>query len=406
MSVIGRNNHMKKVILLVAMPDSVHVARWIKQLDPICWDVHLFSSTGSLEIHAELRGVTLHSPLFARSTRRINSVDGAAPFSFVSHGFDFLLRRVLPSLMLGLRTRRLNSVVKGVRPDLIHSLEIQAAGYLTLDAKKKFEGPFPPWLVTNWGSDIFLFGRLQLHTLKITEVLANCDYYSCECQRDLELAHKFGFNGRMMPVFPNAGGFDLKGIEITRNQIAPSARRLIMLKGYQNWAGRALVGLRALSRCSDVLAGYTVVIYSAPSDVLLAAELFSSESGIPVRIIPPNTPHQEMLSLHAQARISIGLSISDGISTSFLEALAMGSFPIQSCTACVSEWIEHGISGMIVPPEDPDIIEMAIRKVLEDDELVDKASEINWGTALERLDSNLLKQKVELMYSEILQNKT
>lgn len=112
-----------------------------------------------------------------------------------------------------------------------------------------------------------------------------------------------------------------------------------------------------------------------------------------------------MLSLHAQARISIGLSISDGISTSFLEALAMGSFPIQSCTACAAEWIEHGVSGMIVPPEDPDIIEMALRTALEDDALVDRASEINWRTALARLDGSLLKQKISLMYSQILQYK-
>jgi glycosyltransferase involved in cell wall biosynthesis len=112
-----------------------------------------------------------------------------------------------------------------------------------------------------------------------------------------------------------------------------------------------------------------------------------------------------MLSLHAQARISIGLSISDGISTSFLEALVMGSFPIQSCTACATEWIEHGVSGMVVPPDDPDMVEMAIRTALEDDELVDRGSEINWQTALRRLDGNLLRQKVAQIYSEIMQDK-
>ena len=32
----------------------------------------------------------------------------------------------------------------------------------------------------------------------------------------------------------------------------------------------------------------------------------------------------------------------------------MGSFPIQSDTACADEWIEDGVSGLIVPPEDPD----------------------------------------------------
>ncbi|MBW1897870.1 MAG: glycosyl transferase family 1, partial [Deltaproteobacteria bacterium] len=103
-----------------------------------------------------------------------------------------------------------------------------------------------------------------------------------------------------------------------------------MLKGYQGWAGRALVGLRALERCADILAGYEIVIYSASKEVLIAAELFSKSTGVQTTIIPEGTPHHEVLKLHGKARISIGLSISDAISTSLLEAVVMGSFPIQS----------------------------------------------------------------------------
>ena len=94
--------------------------------------------------------------------------------------------------------------------------------------------------------------------------------------------------------------------------------------------------------------------------------------------------------------------ISDGISVSMLEAMAMGSFPIQSCTACANEWIEHGVSGMIVPPEDPDIIEMAIRMALSDDELVNRAAEINRRVVQERMDSDRLKQEAIEIYSRIL----
>jgi hypothetical protein len=394
---------VRKVILLIAMPDSVHVARWLKQIDSTQWEVHLFPSTAGTEIHPELGGVTLHSPLFSWLTKKVNATTEPRAHSMVSFGLDFFFRKTFRNYVHGYKVRRLCKTVRMIRPDLIHSLEIQAAGYLTSDAKRQFQGQFPPWLITNWGSDLFLFGRLQQHKARIVDALKQCDYYSCECDRDLELAQKYGFTGQLMPVFPNSGGFDLPSIKLDRFRIRPSARKLIMLKGYQNWAGRALFGLRALNRCSDLLTGYTVAIYSAPPDVVIAAELFSSESGISVQIVPINTPHQEMLSLHAKARISIGLSISDGISTSFLEALAMGSFPIQSCTACVGEWIENGVSGLIVPPEDPDKIETAIRTALSDDDLVDYAAQLNWHTVTQRLDDALLKQKVALMYSKILQ---
>ena len=77
------------------------------------------------------------------------------------------------------------------------------------------------------------------------------------------------------------------------------------------------------------------------------------------------------------------------------------SFPIQSCTACADEWIVHGVSGMIVPPEDLAIIEMAIRVALNDDNLVDSAAELNWKTSQKRLDGNFVKQNMIDMYSRI-----
>lgn len=393
---------MRKTILLVAMPNSIHVVRWIRQLESQNWDVHLFSSTGRAGIHPEMEGVIFYSPLTLFASKIGKPQPDAGAPSFFSKVVDYINRHILDSLVPDRRAKQLLKLIRRIRPNLVHSLEMQAAGYLTLEAKQQFHGTFPPWLVTNWGSDIFLFGRLPEHKTKISEVLANCDFYSCECKRDVKLAWQFGFSGQTMPVFPNTGGFDLAGLAIERNQIQTSARKVILLKGYQNWSGRALVGLRALYRCADILTGYSIAIYSAAPDVIIAAELFADETGIPVQIIPNNTPHQEMLSLHAQARISIGLSISDAISTSFLEAMVMGSFPIQSCTACADEWIEHGVSGMIVPPEDPDIIEMAIRTALSDDELVNKAAEINWQIAQERLDDELLKQKTNDMYSKLI----
>lgn len=407
---------MRKTILLVAMPDSIHVVRWISQLAGQGWDIHLFSSIGGgvVDLHPEMEGVTFHPPLLSRASRIDKTRPRKENRSFVSRAFDSLRYRIVDSirrrayqyLMPDIRVRQLLKVIRRIRPDLVHSMEIQAAGYLTLEAKKRYGGKFPSWLVTNWGSDIFLFGRLPEHKPRIREVLESCDYYSCECERDVSLARQFGFRGQVMPVFPNTGGFDLPGLEIERKLVPTSARKVILLKGYQNWAGRALVGLRALRRCADILEGYSVVVYSAyPAypDVMIAAELFAEETNIPVRLVPNNAPHREILSLHAQARISIGLSISDAISTSLLEAMVMGSFPIQSGTACANEWIVNGVSGMIVPPEDPDVIEMAIRAALSDDRLMDEAARINWQTAQERLDCGSLKQKTFDMYARILQ---
>lgn len=384
---------MKKNILLVAMPNSIHTVRWINQIPPQEWTIHLFSSTGIETTHPKLSGATLQYPVLSKWRNRLQQLG----FPKIAFMIDWI-RRHYELRFPNYRVVALNNIISQLRPILIHSIEMQSAGYLTLEAKKKYRGKFPPWIVTNWGSDIFLFGRLAAHCNTIREVLSYCNYYSCECQRDVELARSFGFNGTTLPVFPNTGGFNLNDVSRFRKE-KTSDRRLIMLKGYQNWAGRALVGLRALERCAELLTGYEIAIYSGGPEVDIAAELFSQNTGIRVRLIPKDTPHHEILKMHGESRISIGISISDAISTSLLEAMVMGSFPIQSCTACANEWIEHGVSGIIVPPEDPDIIERALRNALTDDELVNKAAEINWQTALTRLDDVKLKKQVAAFYS-------
>lgn len=105
--------------------------------------------------------------------------------------------------------------------------------------------------------------------------------------------------------------------------------------------------------------------------------------------------------MHGQARISVGLSISDAISTALLEAMVMGSFPIQSRTACADEWIEHGRTGMLVPVEDPEQVEEALRIALKDDDLVDSAAAANLDTARRRLDQRIVKSEMLKFYATV-----
>lgn len=281
-------------------------------------------------------------------------------------------------------------------------MELQNAGYLTWAAKNQYLKKFPKWIVTNWGSDIYLFKRLRDHVDRIRAVMASCDYYTCECQRDVELAKEMGLKGEVLAVLPSSGGFDVERAIKFRKAGLSSDRRLLVLKGYQGWAGRSLVGLRAIELCADKLQDYRICVYLANKDVKIAAELVSHSTGIPIDFMP-YCSHDEMLQVYGQARIYIGLSISDAISTSLIEAMVMGAFPIQSCTSCANEWIISGESGFIVPPEDPEPVAAAIRRAILDDELVDRAAERNLQVARERLDIGVIRPKVISMYQQVFE---
>lgn len=389
-------------ILLVAMADSIHTARWVSQIADQGWDLHLFPSIDVGFSHPELKNCTVHHSFYCGGRE--------APKTVRSRGipvFHRNLARLGKALLreYGPRYRvaQLARLIRKLEPDVIHAMEMQAAGYLTVAAGERMKGDVPPSIITSWGSDLYLFGRLKEHEPQIRRTLNAFDYYSCECQRDVNLARAYGFTGGILPVFPNGGGFDLARVSALRSQGPVSERRSILLKGYQNWAGRALVGIRALERCADFLKGYEINVYLAESDVKIAAELCERSTSVPVNIIPERSPHEEILKLHGRSRISIGLSISDAISTSLLEAMVMGSFPIQSCTSCADEWIVDGETGILVPPEDPEIVEMAIRRALRDDDLVNSAAEKNFRLAEERLDRKKLKEMAIGMYNRVLQ---
>lgn len=241
------------------------------------------------------------------------------------------------------------------------------------------------------------------HERRIRRILARCDAYTCECERDVRLAREMGFRGMTFPPSPNAGGYDLARLAGWRAS-APSQRRGIMVKGYQGWAGRALVALRALESVADLLAGYRICVYSASPEVIEAARGLAARTGIELEVVTPDRPlsHMEMLRRHGQARLSLGLSMSDGVSTSFLEAFVMGSFPVQSWTSCANEWVVDGETGILVPPEDPGQVAAALRRALTDDVLIDVAAERNWQVALARLDADRLERAARSIYEQVV----
>lgn len=386
-------------ILFVAFPDSIHTARWIKQLAGRGWDLHFFPAYDAPP-HKDLRELTFHAFSVARPAGLDRSVrlSRTYPFRRGSYRLERIAMRLSPGRMA--RAARLASLIKRLKPDVVHSLEMQRAAYLTLDAKHASGGVFPPWLVNSWGNDLYLFGRLAEHESKIRAVLAECDYFTADCERDLGLARRHGFKGGTFPALPGAGGLDIELAKSLRPQGPTSARRVMAMKGYQNWYGRALDALRAIEMCADVLKDYTVAIYFASQDVAIAAELMSQRTGVRVEMFGAGS-YEDSLRLHGRARVSVGVSISDGLPLSTMEAALMGSFPVQTDTSCVGERLRDGVGTLLVSPDDIGGIAAAIRRAVTDDELVDRAAEINFRHIAETMSQEAVRPRVISMYEKI-----
>ena len=391
-------------ILFVGFPYSVHAARWTSLVAQEGWDLHFFPSQDNNYIHPGFRNISVWSGYSRHRPRQCHdSLRMVGLWPFATN--EAVVRRLLPLLGPSWfdRAEWLAWVIRMIEPDIVHSLEFQHAGYLAYTAKHRSNRPFPTWIATNWGCDIHFYGRFAEHRVKITEILRECDYYSCECERDIALARQLGLRGVALPVLPNSGGLDLDDAASLRQPGPSSTRRIIAVKGYHRHLHRAQVALRALAICADVLHDYTIRVYSPETEELIEiqAELIAAETGLVIELMPP-VSHDEMLRLHGSARISISLSLSDGICTSMLEAMVMGSFPIQSNTACANEWVEDGVTAFLVPPEDPHTIADRIRQAIACDRLIDQAAALNSAMAEKRLDRSQIKRvAVEEFYQRV-----
>ncbi len=369
------------------MPNSPHTAGWLRLLAGRGWRVTVVAPDASPNIEgipdrrARIRGGNpdgVASPLPGAAGRQVERI---------------LDRAVGP---LTWRAHWLSSVIKRVQPTLIHSLEFQHCGYICLRAKQH-RASLPPWIATNWGSDISYFSKDPFHRRQIVSILQEADYYGAECHRDVELALGLGFKGQLFPVVPNNGGFDLAWAR-SLGSGPPSTRRLIMLKGYEHFSGRATNALAAIRDCRSLLRGYAVRVYSAARSVRRLADELRHEHDIDIECLP-KLAHGRMLAMHGSARTSLSIGISDGISISMLEAMVMGSYPIQSDGSCAGEWIVHRQTGAIVNAEDVGEISRELELALTHDDLVDVAATANARLADIRLDRASIREIVLEAYS-------
>jgi glycosyltransferase involved in cell wall biosynthesis len=284
--------------------------------------------------------------------------------------------------------------------DLIHVLELQHAGYLLLGTK--LPPNLPKVFITNWGSDIYWFQQFPKHKQKIIQLLKIASFYSAECHRDIDIVRQLGYTGKTMPVIPNSGGINLD--ELPRDSLPPSQRKKIMIKGYTGFVGRAIIALKACELAADHLQKYEIVVYSASLKARIRAIKLRRFHKIRVTILKKRIPHHEMLKHFSEARVYIGISLSDGISTSLLEAMATGCYPIQTNTSCADEWLSS-TSGSIIAMNSIQSVADALVKAIQADDFVDHVAESNSEATLKRVnDKNITPIAKKFYYDIFRQN--
>jgi len=351
-------------ILIVGMADSIHTAHWIERIINSDLEIHFFPSRKYRKIH----------PLILDLTDRFSNfkLQRAYPTSLIAPYWNYFW----DSFTKYFTTRKITHLRKLINSnnyDFIHALELQHAGYLMLDldfsARENTK-----LIVTNWGSDIYFFQNSPDHEQKLRRLLKKASRYSAECSRDYELARKLGFKGEFLPIIPNSFSND----KTEGKFVLTSDRTQIIAKCYGEVFGLGSLVISAVESMLLENLKYSFFLYSVTSDLEeLVVNLAAKFPGrLRFSTVRNSLSHKDLLLEFSKSRVYLGASLSDGISTSFLESMSQGAFPIQTNTSCAADWIKKGCLGIAVNPDLESII-ASLRIGINDDELVNKAQALN-----------------------------
>jgi glycosyltransferase involved in cell wall biosynthesis len=376
-------------ILFISM-HSVHTIRWLENLQDAGHELYWFDvlNRGSLNTIDSVTQFT------GWSKRKLPYIKGEY---LVSKKWSSFYNKIQPFLEVT-ADEKLYEIINDIKPDLIHSFEMQSCSYPIQKAMQKF--PSIKWMYSCWGSDLYYYQTQHYHLSKIKNVLNRINYLHTDCERDFTIAKKLGFEGKHVGVIPGGGGYNLSEFIPYLKPIFE--RNIILVKGYQHHFGRGLVVVKALASIQTAIeeAGVKIIIFGAHQEVVQ----YIQTNQLDFEVFDRNgLSNKEVLELLGKSSIYIGNSISDGMPNTLLEAIIMGAFPIQSNPGNVTaEIITDGENGFLIEhPNSEKYIANLVLNVLINPNLRHKSFEKNQSIARNRLDYQLNKQKIVALYQQI-----
>lgn len=382
----------KKKILVIGMANSIHLNKWLSLFRNTNHDFLIFPSTVFKKPNEEY--IKYNKTFLLNSTKKFKLFH--LPYSLLNFLFlkidHLIFKRFFKKYFLG-------RVINKFKPDFIHTIEFQNAGYLYDDYLKKNHKK-KVWILTNWGSDINYFINFDFHKKKIKRLLSLADKYSAECLRDYNLAKKYGFKGNNLPCFPNSGGINYTFAKKYLPNSFSEKEKIILVKGYQSIFSNASLVIKALGKLHKMLLNYKIIFFSCDDRLTPDINNLIYKYNLNVNTISQKRPIKniDMMKLYSKSLIIISNSLSDGISTSMLEAMSMGVFPVQSNASCFQSWINHKKNGYIFKKNSIRDLIKGIEFSLIENDILKNSFHYNKKLVFKNANYEKLKKKALVFY--------
>lgn len=373
-------------ILMVSM-NSIHFQRWTNQLKDSGHDIFWFD---------------------IKDGAKVPSLSWVTAFQGWRHKFPnlkgrHLIKNKFPKvnkIIENNTAKAFEKVLLEVKPDVVHSFVLYISCAPILEVMQKHNTV--KWIYSSWGSDLYHFKNDTMNKNQIEAVLPRINYLFTDCKRDISLAKQMGFKGEVLGTLPGGGGYDFS-VSDKYIKTPASERDIVLVKGYQGRSGRAIEVLKAIEQLVPELFNFKIVVFGADKEVetYILENNKLQELNIKVYKKSQFLAHKVILELMGKARIYIGNSESDGLPNTLLEAVIQGAFPIQSNPGGASEdIITNKVNGLLIQNCNTiSNIKSLIVKVVNNNELIEKAFKFNQSNIKPKLEIIYIQNQVRTAYN-------
>jgi phosphatidylinositol alpha-1,6-mannosyltransferase len=348
------------------------------------------------------------------------------------HRFDFTvltsrLRRSLPprEAASGVEIRRVGvgraldkllylpvapvTALRGPRPDLVHAVmasggALAAAGYLRLRPA--------PSLLTLQDGDGEEYVRGYLGPLfRFYPHLHRAFGHVHAISNDLaRRAVRYGADPRTLSVIPN--GCDPEGLRSAAAGAGPDdLRRRLGLEGARVvMSVSRLVPKNGLDRLLEALPALrtrfpeAVVVLVGDGEERARLERLADSRGVRanVRFVGAVAPEEVGRYLLA-ADVFVRPSLTEGLGSAFLEAMACGLPVVGSRAGGIPDFLVDGETGLFCDPDRPDTIAAAIARLLGDPDLAARLGRSGHALVRDRYRWDAVAERIGALYDRLLQ---
>ncbi len=400
---------MKKRIVFIADGRSPIALGWMSHFASDEYETHLIS-TFPCELPPSIHSLHIVPVAFSGAAGSSVQKTASAPGGARGIRMRSAIRHWVGPFTVKNASRRVESIIHTLSPDLVHALRIPFEGMVAAEAEISV-----PLIISVWGNDFTLHAGSSPGMKWLTrKAMERADGLHTDCHRDDRLAAEWGYRGTASIVFPSGGGIKrdifYPGRHISEGIDVGLAK---LLSGIPHDAPVVINprGFRAYVRNDTFFKSIPLVLRDLPAAIFLCVGMRDeSEAHAWVRrlqiesnvhLLPRMSPHG-MAAGFRRAWISVSPSEHDGTPNTFLESIACGCFPIVGDIESMREWIEAGKNGLLLDPGNPQEWAQAIVRAIRDDGLRSIAKDMNERLINDKADYGIVQAKAREFYRRVL----